>query len=138
MILSIIVALFRVFTHVVVVAMDLPLLGAIGKLDPSTKTFTVHSERLDQFFVANNNGSYPESTSEAVIAAEEKKKVAVMVSVIGKKTYSVLRDLCSPVNPKRESEHSSIYLSYYSSKLNPSDWKLQNPIDSIVAFKEKM
>ena len=66
------VVLFRVFTHVVVVAMDLPLLGAIGKLDPSTKTFTVYSERLDQFFVANNNGSYPESESEAVIAAEEK------------------------------------------------------------------
>ena len=72
------VVFFRVFTHVVVVAMDLPLLGAIGKLDPSTETFTVYSERLDQFFVANNIGSYPESASEAVIAAEEKKKVAVM------------------------------------------------------------
>ena len=41
-----------------------------------------------------------QSASEAVIAAAEKKKVAVMISVIGKKTYSVLRDLCSPVNPK--------------------------------------
>ena len=36
----------------------------------------------------------------AVIAAAEKKKVAVMISVISKKTDSVLCDLCSPVNPK--------------------------------------
>ena len=50
--------------------------------------------------VANIIGSYPTSASEAVIAAAEKKKVAAMISVIGKKTYSVLRDLCSPVNPK--------------------------------------
>ena len=59
-----------------------------------------------------------------------------MISVIGKKTYSVFHDLCSPVNPK--TKHSSSYLSYYSSILNLSGWKLQNPIDSIVAFKEKM
>ena len=100
MIPSNIVSLFRVFTPVVVAAMASPLLGAIGEFEPSTETFTVYSERLDQFFVANNIGSYPSSASEAVFAAAEKKKVAVMISVIGKKTYSVLRDLCSPVNPK--------------------------------------
>lgn len=77
-----------------------PLLGAIGEFEPSIETFTVYSERLDQFFVANNIGSYPSSASEAVIPAAEKKKVAVMISVIGKKTYSLLRDLCSPANPK--------------------------------------
>ena len=52
MILSIIVALFRVFTHVVVVAMASPLLGAIGEFHPSTETCAVYSERLGQFFVA--------------------------------------------------------------------------------------
>ena len=102
MIPSNIVSLFRVFTLVVVAAMASPLLGAIGEFEPSTETFTVYSERLDQFFIANNIGSYPSSASEAVIAAAEKKKVAVMISVIGKKTYSVLRDLCSPVNPKEK------------------------------------
>ena len=69
--------------------MSSPLLGAIGKFDPSTETFTVFSESLDQFFVANNIGSYPASASEEVIAAAEKKKVAVMISVIGKKTYTM-------------------------------------------------
>ena len=88
MILSIIVALFRVFTHVVVVAMASPLLGAIGEFYPSTETCAVYSERLGQFFVVNNIGSHPASASEEVIAAAEKKKVAVMISLIGKKTYS--------------------------------------------------
>ena len=100
MIPSNIVSLFRVFTLVVATAMASPLLGAIGEFEPSTETFTVYSERLDQFFVANNIGSYPTSASEAVIAAAEKQKVAIMISLIGKKTYSVLCDLCSLVNPK--------------------------------------
>ena len=65
-----------------------------------TETCAVHSERFDQFFVANNIRSHLASASEEIIAAAEKKKVAVMISLIGKKTYSVLRDLCSPVNPK--------------------------------------
>ena len=83
-----IVSLSRVFTLVVVAAMASPLLGAIREFQPSTKTFTIYSERLDQFFVANNIGSYRSTASEAVIAAAEKKKVSVMISVIGKKTSS--------------------------------------------------
>jgi len=75
-------------------------LGVIGEFHPMTKTFKVYSETLDRFFVANNIESYPMSVSEAVIATAEKKKVAVMISVISKKTYSVLHYLCSPVNPK--------------------------------------
>ena len=96
------VSLFCVFTLVVVAAMASPLLGAIGEFEPTTETFTVCSERLDQFFVANNIGSNQTSALEAVIAAAEKKKVAVIISVISKKTYSVLCDLCSPVNPKEK------------------------------------
>ena len=61
MIHSNIVSLFRVFTIVVVATMASPLLGAIGEFEPLTETFTVYSERLDQFFVANNIGSYPTS-----------------------------------------------------------------------------
>jgi len=109
---------------VVVAAMALSLLGVIGEFELSSETFTVCSERLDQFFVANNIGSYPTDASEAVIAATAKKKVAVMISVIGKKTYGVFRDLCS-------------YVSYYSSILNLNDWRSQNPIDSIAGFRKK-
>ena len=48
-----------------------------------------------------------------------------MTSVIGKKTYSVLRDLLRS------------RVSYHSSILNLNDWRSQNPIYSIVAFKKK-
>ena len=77
-----------------------PLVGSIGEFDTSTKTFTAYHERLEQYFVANSIGLYPSDVSEAVKAAANKKKVAVMISVIGKKTYGTLRDLCSPENPK--------------------------------------
>ena len=63
MIFSNIVLLFCVFTHVVVAAMASPLLGVIGEFDSKTQTFTVYSERLDQFFVANNIGSCPANAS---------------------------------------------------------------------------
>jgi len=58
MIPSNIVSLFRVFMVVVVAAMASPLLGAIGEFDPTTEIETVYSERLNQFSVANNIGSY--------------------------------------------------------------------------------
>ena len=76
------------------------LVGAIGEFNTSTETFTAYYKRLEQYFVANSIGHYPSDTFAAVIAAANKKKVAVMTSVIGKKTYETLRDLCSPENPK--------------------------------------
>ena len=77
-----------------------PLLGSVGEFDPSTETFTAYFERLEQFFEANSIGHYPADSTAAVIQAANKKKVAVMISVIGKNTYGTLRDLCSPDNPK--------------------------------------
>ena len=77
-----------------------PLVGSIGEFDTSTETFTAYHERLEQYFVANSIGLYPSDASETVKAAANKKKVSVMISVIGKKTYGTLRDLCSPENHK--------------------------------------
>ena len=76
------------------------LVGAIGEFDTCTDTFKAYHKRLEQYVVANSIGHYPSDASAAVIAAANKKKVAVMISVIGKKTYGTLRDLCSPENPK--------------------------------------
>ena len=80
----------------------LPLLGSVGEFDPASETFTVYFERLEQFFVANDIGQCPADATAAVVQDTSKKKVAVMISVIGKKTYGTLRDLCSPENPKRK------------------------------------
>ena len=73
MIPSNIVSLFRVFTLVVVAAMASPLLGAIGEFEPSTETFTVYSERLDQFFVANNIGSTSECIGSSYCCSRKEK-----------------------------------------------------------------
>ncbi|CAH3183162.1 unnamed protein product, partial [Porites lobata] len=85
-----------------------PLLGSVGEFDPSSETFTAYLERLDQFFVANDIGKCADDATAAVVRAANQKKVAVMISVIGKKTYSTLRDLCSPENPKKK-KHSKYY-----------------------------
>ena len=69
-----------------------PLVGSIGEFDTSTETFTVYHERLEQYFVANSIGHYPSDASTADKTAANKKKVAVMISVIGKKTYGTLRE----------------------------------------------
>jgi len=90
---------FQLSVHVVAYVMALPLVGSIGEFDTSTETFTAYHERLKQYFVANSIDLYSSEASEAVKAAAN-KKVAVMISVISKKTYGTLRDLCSPENRK--------------------------------------
>ena len=76
------------------------VLGYVGEFDPNSENFVVYCERLEQFFVANNIGQCTADASADSITAASKRKVAVMISMIGKNVYSVLRDLCSPGNPK--------------------------------------
>ena len=92
-------------THVLVGAfanptMASPLLESVGEFDPSSESFTAYLERLNQFFAANDIGKCADDATAAVVRAANQKKVAVMISFIGKKIYSTLRDLCSPENPK--------------------------------------
>ena len=83
-------------------AMASLLLGSVGEFDPSSESFKAYLERLDQFVVANDIGKCADDASAAVVRAANQKKVAMMISVIGKKTHSTLRDLCSPENPKEK------------------------------------
>ncbi|CAB3989970.1 Transposon Tf2-9 poly, partial [Paramuricea clavata] len=80
-----------------------PLFGVLGEFDPSTELFAAYSERLEQYFIANSIGQCPADATQEVLAAADKKKVAVFISVIGKKSYATLRDLCSPDSPKDKS-----------------------------------
>ena len=61
------------------------LIGNIGSFDASTDNWSSYKERLEQFYEAND------------IADE--KKVAVLLSVIGGKTYDLLRSLTAPQRP---------------------------------------
>ena len=79
------------------------LFGVLGEFDPSTELFTAYLERLEQFFIANSIGQCSADASQEVLAAADKEKVAVFISVMGKNSYAILRDLCSPDSPKDKS-----------------------------------
>ena len=60
-------------------------IGSIGEFDSTSELFVSYLERIEQFFVANDVGMVAEDATEAVKKAADQKKVAVMISVIGKK-----------------------------------------------------
>ena len=62
------------------------LVGAIGTFDPTTSKWSSYSERLHEYLVANG-------------ITDGWKKVAVLLSVVGGKTYDLLRDLFAPDMP---------------------------------------
>ena len=66
--------------------------GYIGKIDPfdeNIENWTSYTERLEQYFEANE------------IANE--KRVPALLSLIGGKTYTLLRNLTTPDKPKDKS-----------------------------------
>lgn len=64
-------------------------IGKLDEFDPANETVTAYIERAELFLVANS--------------VADKKKVAVFLSVLGSKTYSRLRNLMMPDNPKDKS-----------------------------------
>ena len=77
---------------------------AFGNLEPfEGGEFSTYKERLEAFFVANNNGIVPDGATDAVVQAAERRKVADTISLIGKKTYATFKDLCLPDSPVRKS-----------------------------------
>ena len=64
------------------------LIGSIGVYESSLETFTAYFERLEQFLFANDIGQCAADASEAVKRAAHRKKVAVIISVIGSSTYN--------------------------------------------------
>jgi len=58
------------------------LIGTIGPFNAAMDQWSSYKERLEQFFAANDVG--------------DEKHVAVLLSVIGGKTYELLRMLTAP------------------------------------------
>ena len=61
-------------------------IGHIQEYRPENELFSTYMERVELFFVANE--------------VKDDKKVAVFLSVIGSKTYSLLKSLVAPTVPK--------------------------------------
>ena len=64
-------------------------IGQVQEFDHGRETVTAYLERVQMFFVANK--------------IEEDRQVPVLLSVIGGKTYALLRSLLSPQLPKEKS-----------------------------------
>ncbi|XP_063800090.1 interferon-inducible GTPase 5-like [Pseudophryne corroboree] len=60
-------------------------LGKIEEFDPASDDWLLYTERLEQYFIAND--------------IDEKKQVAVLLSVIGRKAYRVLHSITAPEKP---------------------------------------
>lgn len=81
--------------------------------------FTDYSERLNSYPITNNIGQCADDASEEVKQAEDKKKVAVTISLIGKGRYSALKDLYLPGLPadKLCGEITTILKGFYNPKV---------------------
>ena len=75
-----------IFTNIRYFKMATALIGSIGVYESSLEAFTVYLERLEQFLFANNIGQCAADASEAVKRAADRKKAAVIISVIGTST----------------------------------------------------
>ena len=63
--------------------------GRMDEFRPENENIEAYLERIDLYFRANE--------------VAEEKQVAIFLSVIGGKTYSVLRDLLAPAKPREKS-----------------------------------
>ena len=62
-----------------------PILGAMDSFNPDTDDWSAYIERLDSFFLANE--------------IKDDKKVAVLLTVLRAKAYSLLRTIIAPEKP---------------------------------------
>ena len=67
--------------------------------DASVESFDSYIERLQSYFLAMEIGQCDPDAGQAERAAADNKKVAHFISCVGRSTYAVLRDLCSPQKP---------------------------------------
>ncbi|XP_068680361.1 uncharacterized protein [Montipora foliosa] len=74
---------------------------------------------LNSYFVANNVGQVAADASDAAKRETDKRKVAVTISLIGKQTYSTLKDLCLPNLPaeKTYDQLTELLNGYYKPKV---------------------
>lgn len=84
-------------------------LGKIEEFNSNQTNIARYLERLEQYFEAND---VPPDSEES------RKRRAILISVIGARTYDVLSDLCSPNSPsaKTYDELSTILKSHYAPK----------------------
>ena len=65
------------------------VLGSLGEFDPKAEGISSYLERVQLYFEANS--------------VEDDRKVPVLLTVVGAKTYETLRSLLAPTRPREKS-----------------------------------
>ena len=81
------------------------LFGQVGEFDPDSEKISTYLERVKLFVEANS--------------VADEKKVAVLLTIIGVKNYTLLEGLLAPTNPREKSydELTQMLKAYYEPKL---------------------
>ena len=97
---------FIIFCFVLVVSICMATIGSVGEFVPENETITAYLERVQLFMDAN--------------ALEKGKEVPVLLSVIGGKTYGLLRNHVAPDQPKSKKldELMSVLKTHFEPKPN--------------------
>ena len=65
------------------------VIGSVGEFQPEAESISAYVERVEMFFAANSVPS--------------ERKVAVFLSLVGAKTFSLVRSLVAPAKPSERS-----------------------------------
>ena len=92
-----------------------PLLWGVGKVEefePHQQHWPAYEGRLTQYFVANG------VTGVEVEGGSDTRKVAIFLTIIGPKTYGILRDLAAPAKPAEKSyaQLTKLLVDHFSPK----------------------
>ena len=100
-----IVELYRTQNLTLATRMATLTLGCIEPFDGTKEDWSAYTERFDQFILANG-------------VEEEKKIVATFLTIVGSKTYNLLRDLLAPEKPssRKYEELIEVLAKHYDPK----------------------
>ena len=125
----------------------MPTYGNIEAFSGISTDWDSYNERLEQYFVANDLEEIAAtSTNEAEKISRQNKRRAILLSVLGGNTYTLLRNLCLPNKPADKNYDDFIQLlkSHFSPKPSETiqrfkfNTRLQQPDESIASYLSEL
>ncbi|XP_039543047.1 uncharacterized protein K02A2.6-like [Pimephales promelas] len=104
-------------------------IGSLAAFDAQAQTWEEYSEVLEQFFVANG-------------IEDEGKQRAILISVVGPQTYSVMRNILSPTKPSEKTFQQLVTLLKNHFNPQPSeivqrfrfDSRMKKPTETVTEY----
>ena len=99
--------------------LKMPTYGSVETFSGDAAEWNNYSERLEQYFIANDLEEIVlTADNQAEHTSRQKKRRAILLSVLGANTYEVLRNLCLPQKPAEKTYNELIQLleTHYSPK----------------------